>query len=109
MEIKYKDKKIRELCEMRGVAEKDLGLVCARKLRNRLSDLEAAQRVTELVAGNPHPLKGNRAGQFALDLAGGGRLVFAPAHDPCPTRPDGGIDWSHVTIVRIEYIGDYHD
>lgn len=94
---------------MRGVAEKDLGLVCARKLRNRLSDLEAAQRVTELVAGNPHPLKGNRAGQFALDLAGGWRLVFAPAHDPCPTRPDGGIDWSHVTIVRIEYIGDYHD
>ena len=71
--------------------------------------LEAATRVTDLVAGNPHPLKGDRLGQFALDLAGGWRLVFAPAHDPCPTRPDGSIEWSEITIISIEFIGDYHD
>lgn len=109
MEIRYKDKKVRELCEKQVVAEKKLGAACSRKLRNRLSDLDSASRVSELVAGNPHPLKGDRAGQFALDLTGGWRLVFAPAHDPCPTRPDGGIDWPQVTIVCIEYIGDYHD
>lgn len=109
MEINFKDKKIRDLCEKQAVAEKKLGAACARKLRARLSDMEAASRVTDLVAGNPHPLKGDRAGQFALDLAGGWRLVFAPDHDPCPTRPDGGIDWFQVTIVCIEYIGDYHD
>lgn len=109
MEINFKDKKVRELCENRTVAEKKLGAVCARKLRTRLSDLEAASRVTELVAGNPHPLKGDRVGQFALDLAGGWRLVFSPHQDPCPTHPDGGIDWSKVTIIRIEFIGDYHD
>lgn len=109
MEICYKDKKIRELCERQAVAEKKLGMTCARKLRTRLSDLESASRVTELIAGHPHPLESDRAGQFALDLAGGWRLVFAPAHDPCPIRPDGGIDWSQVTIVCIEYIGDYHD
>ncbi|MEY2839522.1 MAG: hypothetical protein RJB60_1821, partial [Pseudomonadota bacterium] len=50
-----------------------------------------------------------RTGQFALDLAGGWRLVFAPAHDPCPEREGGGIDWAQVTIICIEYIGDYHD
>ena len=50
-----------------------------------------------------------RLGQFALDLAGGWRLVFAPAHDPCPTRPDGSIEWSEITIISIEFIGDYHD
>lgn len=109
MEISFKDKKIRELCERQAVAEKKLGAACARKLRVRLSALEAASKVTELVAGNPHPLKGERMGQFALDLAGGWRLVFAPAHDPCPTHPDGAIDWFQVTIVCIEYIGDYHD
>lgn len=109
MEINFKDKKIRELCERQAVAEKKLGAACARKLRTRLGDLEAASCVTELVAGNPHPLKGDRVGQFALDLAGGWRLVFAPDHDPCPTRDDGGIDWSQVTIVSIEFIGDYHD
>ncbi|TXK61001.1 type II toxin-antitoxin system RelE/ParE family toxin [Alkalisalibacterium limincola] len=109
MEVRYKDKKIRELCEKQAVAEKKLGAASARKLKVRLVALEAAARVTDLVAGSPHPLKGNRLGQFALDLAGGCRLVFAPAHDPCPTRPDGGIEWLQVTIVSIEYIGDYHD
>ena len=109
MEVRYKDKKIRELCEKQAVAEKKLGAASARKLKVRLVALEAAARVTDLVAGNSHPLKGDRLGQFALDLAGGWRLVFAPAHDPCPTRPDGGIEWSQVTIVSIEYIGDYHD
>lgn len=109
MEVRYKDKKVRELCEKQAVAEKKLGATSARKLKVRLVALEAAMRVTDLVAGNPHPLKGDRLGQFALDLAGGWRLVFAPAHDPCPTRPDGGIEWSQVTIVSIEYIGDYHD
>ncbi|MBL1260299.1 MAG: type II toxin-antitoxin system RelE/ParE family toxin [Thiotrichaceae bacterium] len=109
MEIRFKDKKLRRLCEERVVAEKKLGAACARKLRARLSDLEAASVVTELPAGNPHPLKGDRAGQFSLNLAGGWRLVFAPANDPCPRHVDGGIDWSQVTIVSIEYIGDYHD
>lgn len=109
MEIQFKNQKIRDLCEKRAVAEKKLGAACARKLRLRLSELEAACRVSELVIGNPHPLTGDRAGQFALDLAGGRRLVFAPSNDPCPHRPDGGIDWTQVTIVSIEYIGDYHD
>lgn len=109
MEIRYKDKKIRQLCEQQAVAEKKLGTACARKLKVRLLALEAATHVTELVAGNPHPLKGDLSGQFALDLAGGWRVVFSPVGDPCPTRPDGGIEWSQVTIICIEYIGDYHD
>lgn len=109
MEIRYKDKKIRALCETQAVAEKKLGATSARKLKLRLLALEAVTRVTELVAGNPHPLKGNRLGQFALDLAGGWRLVFAPANDPCPTHSDGSIEWSQITIISIEFIGDYHE
>lgn len=109
MKIHFKDKKIRELCEKKAVAEKKLGTDCARKLRARLDDLDAATRVTDLTAGRPHPLKGDRAGQFAVDLAGGWRLVFIPDHDPCPRQKDGSIDWSAVTIICIDYIGDYHE
>lgn len=109
MEIRFKDKDLRELCEKKAVATKKLGDVGARKLRSRLADLRAASRVTELVAGRPHPLKGERLGQFALDLYGGARLVFEPANDPVPRRDDASIEWSAVTIVCIEYIGDYHD
>lgn len=109
MEILFKDKLLRELCEKKAVAVKKLGDVCARKLRTRLDDISAASRVTELVAGKPHPLKGDRHGQFSLELAGGWRLVFVPANEPIPRRDDASIDWSAVTIVCIEYIGDYHD
>ncbi|MFZ2307778.1 MAG: killer suppression protein HigA [Rhodoferax sp.] len=109
LEIRFKDKQLRELCEKRAVAVKKLGDISARKLQTRLADIAAATRVTDLIAGNPHPLKGDRHGQFALDLAGGWRLVFAPANEPIPRRDDASIDWSAVTIVCIEYIGDYHD
>ena len=108
MEIRYRNKKIRELCEKRRVAEKKLGTDCARKLLLRLQQLEAAARVADLVSGNPHPLKGEWDGHMALALAGGYRLVFAPADDPRPTNVDGSIAWSEVTIVSIQYIGDYH-
>ena len=109
MEIRFKNVKVRDLCEKRAVAEKKLGSPCARKLRTRLDDLDAADRVTDLSAGNPHPLKGDRVGQFALNLHGGWRLVFAPANDPNPRNDDGSVNWSQVTIICIEYIGDYHD
>lgn len=108
MQILYANTKLQKLCDNRKQAEKKYGADCAKKLRARLADLEAAQRVTDLRAGNPHPLSGDRAGQFALNLAGGFRLVFSAANDPIPTKPDNGIDWNAVTIVSIEYIGDYH-
>ncbi len=109
MEIRFKDKQLRDLCEKRAVAVKRLGDISARKLQTRLADIAAASRVSDLMAGNPHPLKGDRLGQFALDLAGGWRLVFAPANEPIPRRDDASVDWSAVSIVCIEYIGDYHD
>jgi toxin HigB-1 len=108
LEIGFKDKKLRELCEKSSVARRKLGDACARKLRARLADLEAADVVTDLVAGHPHPLKHERVGQFAVDLSGGYRLVFASASNPTPRKPDLSIDWSCVTIICIEYIGDYH-
>lgn len=109
MEIDFRDDKLRGLCEKERVARKKLGDACARKLCSRLADIDAARVVTDLVAGHPHPLKHDRAGQFALDLAGGVRLVFAPASEPIPQTQDGATDWSQVAAVRIEFIGDYHD
>ncbi len=109
MEIRYRHGKLRQLCEQRVVAERMLGTQVARKLMLRLQELQAASRVNDLIAGRPHPLTGERKGQFALDLAGGWRLVFAPANHPLPLRLDGSVNWSQITIIRIEFIGDYHD
>ncbi len=109
MEILFATTKLQELCEQQKKRQKELGAACARKLQNRLHDLMAAMSVNELPAGHPHPLKGDRAGQFAVSLEGGKRLVFEPANDPIPKTQDDAIDWASVTIVRIVFIGDYHD
>lgn len=109
MEIDFKDKRLKDLCEQAKLAERKLGSKMARKLRARLADLMAASSVVELPrAGRPHPLTGIRAGEFALDLVHPKRLVFVPAHDPVPMYRDGGTDWSRVIRVCIIWIGDYH-
>lgn len=109
MEINIPDDDLRALCEQQRLAVRKLGEPCARKLRSRLADIVAAAHVRELVAGRPHPLTGDRQGQFALDLHGGVRLAFEPDHEPVPDFPDGGIDWVQVTRITIVFIGDYHD
>lgn len=85
------------------------GDASARRLRARLDDLCSVANVGELIAGKPHPLRGERHGQFAVELHGGHRLVFKPSRQPPPTLADGGIDWQSVDDVTIVYIGDYHD
>ena len=109
MRIDFKDKTLKALCEQEKLAQRKLGKQMARKLKARLGDLDAASSVTALPAGHPHPLTGDRAGQYALDLVQPERLVFEPDHEPVPRTKDGGIDWSQVTRVRIIWIGDYHD
>ena len=109
MDILFTGDDLERLCSNRREQNKRLGSKGAKKLRTRLADLMAASTVTDLVAGRPHPLKGDRAGQFAVDLDGGRRLVFKPAHEPIPQRDDGSVAWEQVTAVRVVFIGDYHD
>lgn len=109
MDIEFSSTDLQALCEQQRLMTKQLGDNCSRKLRTRISDLRAASNVGELSAGHPHPLKGDRSGEFALDLHGGVRLVFEPANMPTPIREDGSIAWNLVTKVRIVFIGDYHD
>lgn len=109
MDIDFATAKLRALCEQHARMVGAFGLPCAKKLQNRLADLEAVAFVTELVAGRPHPLKGGRLGQFSVDLHGAVRLVFEPDHVPVPRNADKSIAWNQVNKVRIVFIGDYHD
>lgn len=109
MDIFFSDADLRRLCESGKEARKQLGAKGAKRLQRRLADLAAASRLEEVVAGRPHPLKGDRHGQFAFDLDGGRRLVLEPACDPVPESDDGSILWFKVTAVQVVFIGDYHD
>ena len=108
VKIGYRDKRLRAICLESKEANKAHGRDVAKKLQQRLADLDAADHVRGLAAGKPHPLTGDRQGQFALDIGGGNRLVFEP-DEPVPYLSDGGIDWSKVSDITIVFIGDYHD
>lgn len=109
LHILIEGKANRDLCESATTADRKLGRKCAKSLRKRLADLAAARSVSELVAGHPHPLRGDRKGQFAINLEGGRRLVFRPTEEPPPLSADDAVDWSRVDNITIVFIGDYHD
>ncbi len=83
----------------------------AKLIRRRLDDLRAAQalQVMRNLPGRCHELKGDRAGQLSLDLDGPYRLLFRPADEPPPTKPDGGMDWIQVRAVVILGVVDTHE
>ena len=108
MEIDYSDKQIENICLYNKQAQKALGRPIAKKLQRRLADIDSADNVRELVAGRPHPLIGDREGQFALDIGGGARLVFEP-DEPIPRLDDESINWGIVGEITIVFIGNYHD
>ncbi len=109
MDVRFANIDLQSLCECQRRATGSLGKASARRLRTRLSDLLAVYKVGDLIAGHPHPLKGDRQGEFAINLAGGDRIVFKCNQDPIPKTDTGHIDWRNVTSVMITYIGDYHD
>lgn len=108
MKISFYDDDIEGLCKQPRLATRRLGAESAKKLQRRLNELFAAGTVAEPVAGRPHPLEGNRAGQFAVDLHSGYRLVFKPTHHPPPAKSDGSIDWAQVGEITIIEAEDYH-
>lgn len=109
MIIRFREERLRRLCEEERRAVRELGKQVADKLRARLADLAAAGDVTELPAGRPHELRGDRKGQYAVTLNKGIRLVFEPTQQPSPESAHGGIDWRAVDDITIVFIGDYHD
>jgi proteic killer suppression protein len=108
MQITYASKAIKRLCEEDKHQRKHLGDKRAKRLKNRLTELRAVETVSKLLYGRPHPLTGDRAGQFSVDLDGPMRLLFEPNDQPPPALPTGGIDWQQVRSVRLLEIEDTH-
>jgi len=110
MDILFKNQKLQKECNVASVAIH--GKARAKKLRQRLDELRAAETLADfryLPAARCHELIGNRAGQLSVDLDQPYRLLFKPANDPIPRKNDGGLDWSQVTAITIIGIEDTHE
>jgi hypothetical protein len=101
LELAFATKALRDICESRTTAKEKLGLKVADALQRRLSDFQSIDTFDELPFTKPKKNSNN----VAFDLPDGWRLVVTGGHGENPTLPDGKIDWTKVTrlkIVRIE-------
>lgn len=78
----------------------------------RLDELRDADNLAILCLVHPesrcHPLKGNRKGQWVLELEFPHGLLFEIDNDPLPKLGDGSLDKERVTMVRVIGVENYH-
>ena len=108
MEIAFETERLARLCNSQAALDRAYGAACAKRLRQRLQELEAVESLADMVFGRPHELKGNRTGQLSVDLVHPLRLIFRPTAQPAPTKTDGGLDRSKVKSVTIIEVTDPH-
>jgi toxin HigB-1 len=111
MEICFSSKKLRKLCNSEKEMRAKYGKPLAERLQQRLAEFRAADTLDDINRLPParcHELSQDRKGQLAVDLVHPKRLIFEPDHYPLPCKPDGGLDWSHVTSICVIDIIDYH-
>ena len=83
----------------------------ARVIMRRMAVLMAAPALSDVPVTKPerrHPLTGDRAGQFAVDLKQPYRLVFVPVGNPAPRLANGEEDLARITAIQILAVEDYH-
>lgn len=111
LKITFLDRKFQLACHDRKQATRLWGAESAKKLQQRLDDLDAAANLAmmRIAPGQWEELRRDRAGQFSARLHGGLRLIVKPEKDPPPYKPNGGLDWMAIdAIIALEVI-DYHD
>ncbi|MEN9358735.1 MAG: HigA [Verrucomicrobiota bacterium] len=112
MEISFSSKKLAKNLSDPKDRARTYGPTQTAKILRRLDEIAAAPSLAHLSRLPPtrcHELSQNRKGQFSVDLNHPYRLLFIPANEPIPTKPDGGIDLDLVTEVEIIEITDTHE
>ena len=111
MDILFQDQKLARVFNDESLLIRKHGPRRAKLLRRRIYECKAAENL-EVLRSLPqvrcHELKGNREGTLAVDLDHPYRLIFEPANNPIPRKPDGGLDWTGVTAIRVLTVEDYH-
>ena len=99
MQIQFRTKKLEKQYVQHKLAVKAYGNEVARKYIQRINIIKYAKDFDEL-SGLPglrcHPLKGDREGQYAINLTGFYRLIFT-------------IVGESLEIVQIEEVSKHYD
>ena len=110
MKVLFKKRKLAKILNDEKLLKKHFG-ENGRLIMRRMDVLKAALNLYQISSKKPerlHALKGNRRGQFAVDLKHPFRLVLAPGPEPIPVMEDGTINLSAITTIIILDVEDYH-
>ena len=91
------NKSIRQICEDEEFAKKELGEGVASSLQNRLTDLIVANRISEVIVGNPEVVDEG----YRINLSGDFYLFFCANHIEVRLTKDKRVDWSKVNRIKI--------
>ena len=98
MEITYKTNKLKRVCSDYSFAKRIYGEENANLIYLLIYEISFAETVEQMIQwhlGRCHPLRGNRNGQYAVDLSHPYRMIFEKIGN-------------EIQIVRILEITDYH-
>src|ERR1039457_5856210 len=106
MKIGFSSEKFKKICNRQELLVRKHGPEREKRIRQRLDDLDAAATLEDFrfLPGRCHALTGDLDGLLSLDLDGPYRHYSRIGHQPPPSKPDGGLDWSKATEVVIEKV-----
>jgi len=101
MDIAFHSKALRDICESAESLRKHFGAPAAESIMRRLADLRAASSINDVAVGNPREAPKIRPQTMVLDAAAGYRILFRANHLKPPLGPDGSINWSAVSRIKL--------
>jgi plasmid maintenance system killer protein len=110
MKVDFASNKLRKQMGSASEIKRAFG-VNAKRVKQRLDEMEASPNLAvlqQIPAANCHPLKGDRQGEWAVDVSGNHRIVFEPDHDSVPKKENGEIETIKITDIKILKTTDYH-
>jgi proteic killer suppression protein len=110
MEISFKNNKLEQkLSTDKGLA-KSYGIL-AKKAKQRMTQLKSADSL-KVIADNGvlrlHPYKGDRKGEWSIDIQENWRICFEINQEPIPILEDGGVSLKDVSAIKITSVEDPH-
>lgn len=102
MELAFRTRTLRALCQEHDKAVGAIGESAAEVLRTRIADLRAATYLADLPAGRPAVVEGSRP-QLQFELRAGWSLLMAVRQN-VPRTDEGKLDQTRVRRARVEGI-----
>lgn len=111
MDVFFVNERLAKLLQSNKQLIREFGPENAKWIPRRLDNLRFAANLAEMftLPGGLHPLFGDRAETFAINLKNGYRLILAPANEPPPRMAEGGLDLNAIVAVIVIAVENYHD